>query len=156
MIQFQCTHCDNRYSTPLCVMQCCSAFKTLWYYWSSFGKIPCCSNNKKLYGGTLIWSASTRANVLRQKFGISGMGGNRKVYPPPTPTRPLGITRPLPDITPTRLNPNTLYLKIPEFRLSFWWFKIKISLQPLRQELSWQIRPISYFRLSQLQKEWVT
>ena len=33
-------------------------------------------------------------------------GGNGEVYPPPTPTRPLGITRPLPDITPTRLRPN--------------------------------------------------
>ena len=32
-------------------------------------------------------------------------GGNGEVYPPPTPTRPLGITRPLPDITPTRLRP---------------------------------------------------
>ena len=66
IIQFQCTHCDNRYPTPLCVMQCCSAFKTLWYTIDlpSFDKIPCCSN-KKLYGGTLIWSASTRANILR-------------------------------------------------------------------------------------------
>ena len=36
-------------------------------------------------------------------------GGNGEVYPPPTPTRPLGITRTLPDITPTRLRPSFSY-----------------------------------------------
>ena len=35
-------------------------------------------------------------------------GGNGEVYPPPTPSRPLGITRPLPDITPTRLRPTLM------------------------------------------------
>ena len=33
-------------------------------------------------------------------------GGNGEVYLPPTSTRPLGITRPLPDITPSRLRPS--------------------------------------------------
>ena len=35
-------------------------------------------------------------------------GGNGEVYLPSTPTRPLGITRSLPDITPTRRRPRVL------------------------------------------------
>ena len=70
----------------------------------SFDKIPCCSN-KKLHGGTLI--SKHKSICFEAKVWNIRYGGNRKVYPPPTPTRPLGITRPLPDITPTRLRPTS-------------------------------------------------
>ena len=52
-----------------------------------------------LFLSTWIWRKKDTHAFIRY-------GGNGEVYPPPTPTRPLGITRPLPDITPTRLRPN--------------------------------------------------
>ena len=56
-----------------------------------------------VHGGTFI--CKHKSICFEAKVRNIRYGGNRKVYPPPTPTRPLGITRPLPDITPTRLNP---------------------------------------------------
>ena len=51
-----------------------------------------------LFLSTWIWRKKDTHAFIRY-------GGNGEVYPPPTPTRPLVITRPLPDITPTRLRP---------------------------------------------------
>ena len=50
MIQFQCTHCDNifnivSYNVVLHLKPCGTIDLLI------FDKIPCCSNNKKLYGG---------------------------------------------------------------------------------------------------------
>ena len=54
-VQFQWTHCDQIFPL-LChyAKQCCSAFKTWWYHWSTYvalTKFYCCPN-KKLFSGS--------------------------------------------------------------------------------------------------------
>ena len=65
-VQFQCTHCDQIFPL-LChyAKQCCSAFKTWWYHWSTYVavliKYYCCSNKNYLVE-MVLWSKTTRAN----------------------------------------------------------------------------------------------